>query len=93
MSAWVMYIKLYAPWVHSLKEKRMIVRSLTAKVRNKFNVSVVEAMEQDKHQIIVIGIAALAAHAAQAYSMQDTIIHYMEQNTEAEIIEINKEIY
>ena len=32
----VMTFRLHAPWVHSLKEKRMIVRSLTAQLQNKF---------------------------------------------------------
>lgn len=31
----VLKIKLYAPWVHSLKEKQMVVKSLLAKIRNK----------------------------------------------------------
>ena len=35
-------IKLHAPWVHSLKEKRMVVKSLLSKMRNKFNVAVAE---------------------------------------------------
>ena len=51
--------RLYAPWVHSLKEKRMIVKSLIAKLQNKYHVSAAEIHEQDTHQIIVIGIAAI----------------------------------
>lgn len=35
-------IKLYAPWLHSLKEKRMVVKSILGKIKNKFNVSVSE---------------------------------------------------
>ena len=46
----VLKIKLYAPWVHSLKEKRMVVKSLLAKIRNKFQVSVAEVEAQDVHQ-------------------------------------------
>lgn len=46
-------IKIYAAWVESLKEKRMIVKSLIAKTRNKFNVSIAEIAEQDTHQTIV----------------------------------------
>ena len=49
--------KLRAPWVHSLKEKRMIVNSLVAKLQNMFHASVAEIDEQDTHQIIVIGVA------------------------------------
>lgn len=32
----IMEIRLYAPWVHSLKEKRMIVKSLLGKIRNRY---------------------------------------------------------
>ena len=39
--------RLHAPWVHSLKEKRMIVKSITAKIQNKFHVSAAEIDEQD----------------------------------------------
>ena len=59
-----MTFRLHAPWVHSLKEKRMIVKSLIAKLQNKFHVSAAEIDEQDTHQIIVIGIAAIVPHNA-----------------------------
>lgn len=85
-------IKLYAPWVHSLKEKRMIVKSLTAKIRNKFNVSVIEAENQDLHQSIALGVACAAANSALADSIMDNVITFVEENTEAEITEIRREI-
>ena len=34
----VLTLTLYAPWVHSLKEKRMEIKSLLQRLRNKFNV-------------------------------------------------------
>ena len=86
-------IRLHAPWVHSLKEKRMVVKSLLAKLQNKFNVSAAEVGEQDIHQIIVIGLAAVAAHQAQADSIQEEIGTFVAQNTEAEILDIEREIY
>ena len=86
-----MEIHLYAPWVHSLKEKRMIVKSLLGKIRSRYAVSA-ETGEQDVHQTIVIGIAAIAAHNAQADSMMDDILAFVESSTEAEIISIDREI-
>lgn len=80
-------IRLYAPWVHSLKEKRMVVKSLLAKIRNKFQVSAAEVEDQDVHQSIVIGVAAIVPHKAQADSMMEEIVGFVEQNTEAEIVE------
>ena len=40
-------ITLHASWVMSLKEKRMVVKSIIAKIQNKFNVSIAEVDEQD----------------------------------------------
>lgn len=88
----VLKIKLYAPWVHSLKEKRMVVKSILGKLQNKFHVSVAEVESQDVHQTIVIGIAVIVAHQAQADSMEEEILRFTEMNTEAEIIECEAEI-
>ena len=87
-----MVFRLYAPWVHSLKEKRMIVKSLVAKLQNKFHVSAAEIDEQDTHQIAVIGVAAIVPHNAMADRMMDEISKFVEGNSEAEILDENREI-
>ena len=84
--------RLYAPWVHSLKEKRMIVKSLTAKLQNRFHLSAAEIDEQDSHQFIVIGAAVIVPHNAMADRIAAEITRFIEQNTEAEIIDSVKEI-
>ena len=88
----VLTIKLYAPWVHSLKEKRMVVKSLLAKIRNKFQVSAAEVEDQDVHQSIVIGVASIVPHSAQADSMMEKIVKFIEENTEAEIVAEEREL-
>ena len=87
-----MTFRLHAPWVHSLKEKRMIVRSLTAKLQNRFHVSSAEIDEQNTHQIIVIGAAAVVPHGAMADSLMEEISRFVEENCEAEILEEIREI-
>ena len=87
-----MTFRLRAEWVHSLKEKRMIVKSLIAKLQNKYHVSAAEVEEQDRHQIIVIGVAAIVPHNAMADSLMDDISLFVEENTEAEIIDEEREI-
>ena len=87
-----MTFRLHAPWVHSLKEKRMIVKSLVAKLQNRFHVSAAEVDEQDMHQIIVIGVAAIVPHNAMADSLMDDISRFMEESTEAEILEEEREV-
>ena len=88
----VMEIRLYAPWVHSLKEKRMVVKSLLGKIRSRYAVSAAETAEQDIHQTIVIGVASIVAHAAQADSMMEDILAFVEENTEAEIVSVEREM-
>lgn len=85
-------IKIYAPWVHSLKEKRSIVKSIISKVQNKFNVSISEVDEQDIYKTIVLGIACVTDSTKVANSIIDNIIFFIEENTEAEIINIIREI-
>lgn len=87
-----MTFRLHAPWVHSLKEKRMIVKSLVAKLQNRFHVSAAEVDEQDAHKTIVIGIATIVPHNAMADSLMDEISMFLESNTEAEIIDEEREI-
>ena len=84
-------IKLYAPWVQSLKEKRMVVKSIIGKIQNKYNVSVSEIDTQDVHKTITIGIVAIVADQAQADSMTDAIEQFVESNTEAQIVEFISE--
>lgn len=87
-----MIFRLHTPWVHSLKEKRMIVKSLIAKLQNRYHVSAAEIDEQDAHQFIVIGVAAIVPHSAYADSLMDDISAFVAENTEAEIIDEEREI-
>ena len=87
-----MTFRLHAPWVHSLKEKRMVVKSLVAKIQNRFHASVAEIDEQDTHQIIVIGVAVIVPHNALADHLMDEISGFMEANTDAEMLDETREI-
>lgn len=84
-------IKIYVPWVQSLKEKRMVVKSLCAKVKNKFNVAIAEIEAQDIHKSIVIGLACVTNDKAHADQILDNVIKFIEANTEGEIVRIERE--
>ena len=84
--------RLHAPWVHSLKEKRMIVKSLIAQLQNRFHVSAAEIDEQDTHQIIVIGVAAIVPHNAIADNLMEEISQFVESASEAEVLEEMREL-
>lgn len=85
-------IYLYANWVHSLKEKRMIVKSVIAKIQNKYNVSVAEVENQDLHQSIVIGIACVSNETAHANSVIQNVVEYIENTSGAMVENVEIEI-
>ncbi|ADU27547.1 DUF503 domain-containing protein [Ethanoligenens harbinense] len=92
MQIGVLEIRLHIPWAHSLKEKRMVVKSLLAKLRHVFNVSVAEVAEQDIHQLAVLGIACVTDSAVQADSILDHVLDFVDQNTEATVVGVQREI-
>ena len=88
----VMTFRLHASWVHSLKEKRMIVKSIIARLQNRFHVSAAEVDEQNTHQIIVLGVASIIPVHWYADSLMDEISHFIEENCEATILDEGREI-
>ena len=87
-----MTFRLHASWAHSLKEKRMLVKSLIAQLQNRFHVTAAEIDEQDTHQIIVIGVAAIVSHNAIADSLMEEISRFVESASEAEVLDETREI-
>lgn len=85
-------LHLFANWVHSLKEKRMIVKSIIDKTKNKFNVSIAEIDDQDLHQSIVIGVVCVSNDKRHADSTIQNVINFIEDNTDAVLESIETEI-
>ena len=85
-------LKLYAPWVHSLKEKRMIVRSLVGKVLSKFCISISEVEALDMHQTVILGLSIVTNETKIADTLLNQVISYIQENTEAELLDIDREI-
>ena len=73
-------VKIHIPHAQSLKEKRMVVKSIITKTRNKFNMSVAEVGEMDKHQLSVIGLACVSGDRKVADSMIQQAVSYVEDN-------------
>jgi len=57
----VLRLELLLAENHSLKGKRSVVRSIKARVRNTFNVSVAECDDHDLWQRITLGISQVGA--------------------------------
>jgi len=57
----VLTLELHLPDAHSLKEKRMVVRSLKDRLRARFNVAVAELDHQDLWQHAVLGVVSISS--------------------------------
>ena len=85
-------LTLYAPWVHSLKEKRMVAKSICGKAAAKFNISIAEVEDQEVHQTIVIGVACVTNDVSHCDSILDNVLKFIENNTEAEVVKVEREM-
>lgn len=86
-------ITLSAEWVQSLKEKRMVVKSIIEKCKHKFNISIAEVDMQDLHKNIVIGFACVSNEKNYIDKVLQRVIDYIEVITDAVIIGVEREIF
>jgi uncharacterized protein len=70
-------LHLYA--VHSLKEKRSIVKSVLARLRNEFNVSAAEVDAQDSHGRAVLGVACVSGSSDYARGQLEAVVRWVEE--------------
>lgn len=91
MTLSLLTVRFRLPWAHSLKEKRMEVKSLLSRAKNRFNVSAAETGDQDLHQSMVLGFAFLSGSPADADSTAERILSFLEASTGAELLSAEKE--
>ncbi len=86
-------LELYIPGVNSLKAKRQVVRSLTQRLRNRFNVSITETGNQDLWQRVELGMAVVCHNGAGADSIMEKIYNFVELENNVDIISSRVENY
>ncbi len=72
----------------SLKDKRNIVKSIIAKTHHKFNVSISEVEDYDLLNKATLGISIVSNSNQLNQQIFDSIIRFIEDNYEVEIISI-----
>jgi uncharacterized protein len=70
----------------SLKDKRQVVRSITDRLRNGFNVSVAEVGALDHRQLAELGVAAVSNEAGHARSVLEQIVTALRAHPVAELL-------
>jgi uncharacterized protein YlxP (DUF503 family) len=61
--------------VHSLKEKRKIVKSIVGRIHNKFNISIAETDLNDSHEWAEIGFSIVGNNARTVNSKLDKVLN------------------
>jgi uncharacterized protein YlxP (DUF503 family) len=79
--------------VHSLKEKRAVVRPIVAELTRKFPVSAAEVGDQDLHRRALIGVAVVATDAAHCREVLDACEHLVAGRPEVEILSARQKLY
>jgi len=78
--------------VFSLKEKRGIIKRITARVRNTFPVSIAEVAENDQLRSAAIGFSVVGNDGAYVNSVLDKVLDFIEDLYLAEIIDQHIEL-
>jgi uncharacterized protein YlxP (DUF503 family) len=72
--------------IHSLKEKRAIVRPIVAELRRRYEVSVSEVDHLDLHRRAMIGVAVVAPDGAQVGEVLDNCERAVAARPEVELL-------
>ena len=80
------------PHVYSLKEKRHIVKKITERTKNRFNVSIAEVGTHDEWRRAELGFAAVGNEGSFVNSVVDKVINFIEDTHLAELADVNVEV-
>ena len=64
---------------HSLKGKRQVVRSVSARLRNEFKLAVAEVEDNDVWQTAVLGLACVSNDSQHAHAMLEKAVDFVER--------------
>ena len=79
--------------VHSLKEKRSVVRPIVAELRRKHEVSAAEAGHLDLHRRALIGVAVVAADAQHVRDVLAACERLVADRPEVEVLSAHTQLY
>lgn len=71
-------VELQIPSSLSLKDKRQILHSLIARIRNDFNISIAEVDHQDSWQLATVALAAVSNDESVLHGVLEHILHRIE---------------
>lgn len=85
-------VEIHIHGSQSLKQKRGVVRSISQRVRNRFNLSVAEVGGQDRWQFAVLGLSAAGSDARVVRGVLERALDFIEELHLAEVLNADVEI-
>lgn len=93
MHVGVARVALHLPENGSLKGKRMVVKSVVQRVRNRFNVAIAEIDTQDAWELITLGIVCVSDDRRHSNEMLSKVIDFIEnERLDAEVGDVELEL-
>ena len=93
MHVGVCRIEFNLPENHSLKEKRRVVKSLVARIHNKFNVAVAEVDDQDRWQMASLGVTCVTTSESHAHQIMSRVVAFIRsERPDAEMVDYSTEV-
>ena len=80
MNVGICRIEIRIPENHSLKGKRQIVKSIIARLQNRYSVSVAEIDNNELWQIATLGISYVSNHRKHSDTIMDSVVNFIAQN-------------
>lgn len=93
MNVGILRIRLRLPENFDLKGKRQVIKSVMARVQNKFNVAVAETDDLDSWQAATIGVVCVSNNSRHNNEILSKVIDFIEHSRfEMEMIDYEIEL-
>ncbi|NYI08445.1 hypothetical protein FHU37_005474 [Allostreptomyces psammosilenae] len=79
--------------VHSLKEKRAVVRPLVAELRRKYDVSAAETGHRDLYRRAEIGVCLVSGDPSHIASVLDNCERFIAYRPETELLSARRRVF
>lgn len=93
MTVAVAKVALYFSQSGSLKTKRMALRSIQDRLKNRFNVAVAEVEHQDLWQRATLAVATVNTERAEAESTLRQAVRTIEDDRQGEVLDVQVDLY
>jgi len=87
-----MTVEIFMENTFSLKDKRHIVKSLIERLKNRYNISIVEVDRQDDIRWAVIGMACVSNSTEHLNRQLDNVLSFMENDGLFDIVNVEREL-